>query len=896
MTLARPRSGAPLIERADARWPEAVEAGNLLDVARAIAGALRIWGCDLCMIDPQSKDVWVVASWSRDEEGRHEVMSPLLSFEHQRALTSLVVSGEAVTWRQDDGSLGPEVHQWMRSRRAGTAVHVPLFYGGSPTGILTLVERRPWQPSEDERRMLLAIAPAAAAALHNARLLVEQQENFRRLRSLLESIRAMTSNATLADVLDVVAVQAAVALQVPCTAIYELEGDDLVVRATHREPDERERLCPVGTRFPLAQHPFDQSVLANGEVVQLLTSDPNVDAGARRRMAEAGKSSFLSVPLVLRGDLVGILEIIETRWQRRFSFDERELARGIGEQAAAAIVNARLYREQERQNVLQRSLLETSKAIASSMALPEVLEVVAKVAADALQVTICVVTEYEAEGDRLVFRAGYDREGLADDEWWQTFTAPLDVYPGDRPILAGGKPVLELASDPSVHPVSRKVMIEEGTPTYLNVPLIVGGEVLGLLQLIERGVERSFTEGEIDYAASVGEQAAVAVQAARRYRQLLEATHDLENQLQLRHSLLELSEVLLRLHDMDSVLTHIASVLSRLVDYDSMDISLVDREANELVEVFEGRDHNRTLGLRMATDEGVSGDVLHSGRAELVNDMLRDPRAMQVPGTPQEEQASILVPLKLGNEIIGVLAMSRFEGRTFEQREFQLVQLVTNLAAIAIENARLYGGIQEKAARDGLTGLFNHRYFYERLSEEVARSRRYGSSLSLLMIDIDDFKRFNDRHGHLLGDKALQEVSACLLAEVRKGVDIVARYGGEEFAVLLPDMRGEAGESADENWSPGLGPNDGKQDDGIAGAQQPEEPGAAPVVAERIRDRIASHSFEIAGSMVSPLTVSVGIATLPDVAYDEAQLVDHADRALYLAKRLGKDRVEVYKA
>ena len=108
-------------------------------------------------------------------------------------------------------------------------------------------------------------------------------------------------------------------------------------------------------------------------------------------------------------------------------------------------------------------------------------------------------------------------------------------------------------------------------------------------------------------------------------------------------------------------------------------------------------------------------------------------------------------------------------------------------ATAALTNARLYRAIQEQAITDGLTGLFNHRYFYERLAQEFARAQRYGLPLSLLMLDIDDFKTFNDTHGHPAGDLVLREVGRLLSTQLRRDVDVAARYGGEEFAVLLPN-------------------------------------------------------------------------------------------------------------
>jgi PleD family two-component response regulator len=262
----------------------------------------------------------------------------------------------------------------------------------------------------------------------------------------------------------------------------------------------------------------------------------------------------------------------------------------------------------------------------------------------------------------------------------------------------------------------------------------------------------------------------------------------------------------------------------------------------------------------------------------------------------------------VGGRVIGVLAMSRFGGARFVEREFELVKLITNLAAIAIWNSRVYGDMEEKAIHDGLTGLYNHRHFYERLGQEVARSQRYGTSLSLLMIDLDDFKKYNDTHGHLAGDDVLQELGRILQEQVRKDVDIVARYGGEEFAVLLPNTDCEALAPA----STGLtdeafaaveaavdGPSAGKGPGGVprpATAGQPPPPGlscGARIVAERIREQVAQREF--GGAARPRLTVSIGVGSLPESAYDGYHLVQNADKALYLAKRLGKNRVEVFR-
>ena len=152
--------------------------------------------------------------------------------------------------------------------------------------------------------------------------------------------------------------------------------------------------------------------------------------------------------------------------------------------------------------------------------------------------------------------------------------------------------------------------------------------------------------------------------------------------------------------------------------------------------------------------------------------------------------------------------------------------------------------------------MFNHRAFYDRLAVELARSRRYGHAVGLLMLDIDDFKGFNDRHGHQVGDEVLRAVARILFSELRRDVDAACRYGGEEFAVILPDT-----------------------------------PLGALAVAERLRRKIAAATFTFGDDDVDTVTVSVGAATFPGPADSVDAMVAAADEALYAAKAAGKDRV-----
>lgn len=179
-------------------------------------------------------------------------------------------------------------------------------------------------------------------------------------------------------------------------------------------------------------------------------------------------------------------------------------------------------------------------------------------------------------------------------------------------------------------------------------------------------------------------------------------------------------------------------------------------------------------------------------------------------------------------------------------------------AGLALEVVSLYDNMKIMAVTDGLTGLYNHREFYQSLRRELERARRYRHTLSLLMIDVDDFKKFNDRFGHPAGDFALRKIGE-LLRKCARATDIIARYGGEEFAVILPEST----------------------------------PGGALMVAERIKTEVAEHNFIQSASEPVHLTVSIGIYSSANGDVSEDQIVSLADEASYVAKKSGKNQVVV---
>jgi diguanylate cyclase (GGDEF)-like protein len=317
------------------------------------------------------------------------------------------------------------------------------------------------------------------------------------------------------------------------------------------------------------------------------------------------------------------------------------------------------------------------------------------------------------------------------------------------------------------------------------------------------------------------------------------------------HTFLTLSKTLSTSLNLEELFRRALHLIGRALPGDAYALLLLDEAGERLVvKAAVGLPAEAALGTSLRRGEGIAGLVAQTGQALLVPDVSAAPRAPG-PALQPPQGAVLCVPLQRpGRELLGVLHAQTPERAGFSLPDLDRFQAVAHQVASALENAQLYQRTQELATRDDLTGLFNRRHFFDQLEKEVQRARRYRRVFTLCLLDLDDFKGYNDAHGHLQGDAALQVVARLLLASTRRA-DLVARFGGEEFVVLLPEV---------------------------------PAPGAA-VVAEKIRSAVASYPF------ARRLTATLGLASYPADAEDGLALVDLADRALYLGKQQGGDRI-----
>ncbi len=318
----------------------------------------------------------------------------------------------------------------------------------------------------------------------------------------------------------------------------------------------------------------------------------------------------------------------------------------------------------------------------------------------------------------------------------------------------------------------------------------------------------------------------------------------------------ELSSSLHTALDKESVFEQIVQKSKELLRAEKAAILLIDK--------YKRITHFYTsLGPSNGCKCGIQGTikrVIEDMTTIRTRDLMKHPDFVKFPEPHPDIKSALMVPLILRGEPIGAICVTdKQEGKEFTPEDEDMLLNLAFHSALAIEKVQLHEEVLKIAATDGLTGLYNHRTFQEKLKEELERARRFKHKVALVMIDIDHFKKFNDTYGHPKGDEMLQRV-ACVIKDNIRTIDFAARYGGEEFAIILPEVSEEG----------------------------------AMVVAERIRQKVQQHVFEINGEKVS-ITISAGIAIYPDDATTREELIDKADKALYLSKRTGRNRVSTYK-
>ena len=546
--------------------------------------------------------------------------------------------------------------------------------------------------------------------------------------------------------------------------------------------------------------------------------------------------SALTLPLIANGHKLGAAII---GFNQRHSFTTEEIA--IGEQAAAQLalaLNKSQLLEIVSHRVVQLSLLQkVSAQLAESLdemeiyqrtvnAMVEIFgyaEAAVSLRVEDDQLEVIVISGTEDMGLRPGFRQGMGK-GIVG----HTAETRKPYFTGD------------IARDPHYfHPT------REGSGAAMAAPLLLENQLLGVIY-VESLRQDAIIEDDTQTLQTLASHLVTSIQKARLYA-------DARDHLLTMTTLQSVTQTVNSSLELDHVFKTVVQLLKENFGYTYVSIYLL---AEETLRLGAQAGYPVDLAIyRIPVTSGVAGRTVRTRQVQFIRNVGDDPTFLRA---AYDVDSEICVPLLKNETVLGILNIEANPSHPLDEKDVELLTAIANPVALAIDNASMHAKVTALALTDGMTGLVNRRAFDQNLEIETARAARYGHPLSLIVIDMDSFKQYNDTYGHPAGDERLKVIASLLLANARYP-DIAARYGGEEFAVILPHT----------------------------------DKAGALVLAERLRAGAESQAPEelARGGPIAGYTISLGVASHPGDGTTSAELLHAADNAELTAKHLGKNRV-----
>ena len=713
-------------------------------------------------------------------------------------------------------------------------------------------------PSGERRFSRLDLERGLAAGARGATASAAAARAEQRYQLLLDTSLELASTLDLDEVLQSAARRLGTVLEIPDCDIYRLEDDEHMVCVASALDGVYDTTW-VGHEVRLDEWPCDRLALQTGHAVTVRSlNDPRLGVGEREDMHRYGQRSMISLPLIARDKVVGLVDLLD-HVEREFTGDEIVIAEAAGQLVALALEHAQLYEEVKNLHLGNLRALSSALSAKDYYTLGHANRVAAYMAllgrelgwpAERLEEVENVAFLHDigkiGVSDRVLLKAG----PLTSEEWELVRQHPGISAEIVRPLFDE-----ELVIGVRHH---HEHLDGSGYPDGLagqDIPLIARAmcvvdcyDAMSCRRPYRRALSYRQCLAELKRCAGTQfdpemvEAFVLALQRLRRRRarvaklaqqaaQLIDpATH---NQLRSRADessprYVEMVGALRRLRDHNSpvrFVTSFAMVGDQCITV--LDTGDTENEISHCGDPWLPEDEL----LRVLAGESLLANVLNA-----------DDFGVWVSGIApvHDAQGTVVAAVTVDAPVVESL------GRLVRGDRSHTLAAMLQSAAIRFSRAEV------EAITDGLTGLYNHRYLHERLEEELVRAQRRESPLSLLFCDCDQFKRYNDDYGHKAGDAALARIARIVEACGRR-IDLAARYGGEEFVLVLIDT----------------------------------DNAGALTVAERIRAEVEASSA-LGGR---PLSVSIGVATCPDDASARDELLDKADWAMYAAKRAGRNRV-----
>jgi diguanylate cyclase (GGDEF)-like protein len=777
--------------------------------------------------------------------------------ELEGTLAGLCISrGESILLRDaehDREQLGVPRAAWGTVEERSIIV-APLRVRGEVIGAISAQSVNVNAYGADDLELMEDIAGEAAIAIERAEL---HERTARLSKRLFDLHRVGVELVTQRDVAALSRRLSAAAgeLLQGRAAVYLDTGGDSLVRSDMDGTAEREGPQTISKRGTATER-----ALQTGEPIEI-SSPEELPEPSRRLMEEGGTRSVLIQPLRAADESVGVVYV---GWEQshRFTDEERELVGVIAGIGATALRSLRLYGELEdaylstvttltatiqaregyREDHLRRVAAD-AVALGQRLSLPD----------DALRV-LRYAALFHSLGKIAVPGSILGKRGALTPEEMRVLQ--------EHPVL-GAQIIGSIRFLQDVAPVVRHASERwdgEGYPDRL-----AGEAIPRLARILSIAVAYQAMRVDRPYRSALPIDAALAQLRANsgvcydpllvdEFVKMVEARGVIaqaEQELTGARELAILSELTPEFHtllDLQQLLERVLGLLEKRMPGTRLAIMLEDPATSDLVLRATAGNWSASAQRRLPKGRGVVGWVMAHAQTQIVEDVRKDPRWV---GTGDDTRSALVVPLLAGGQPTGVLGLLHPSVGAFGQRDVTLMQAVGAQLAAAIEVAGLHERLKVAATTDGLTGIHNYRYFWDRLEEELSRSERRATPLSIAYFDIDGLKKVNDKHGHLAGDAVLRTLGQLIGSHVRNE-DVPARYGGDEFAIVMPETPREEAQRA----------------------------------VQRLMDLIDRTQVDLgSGSSIPMPRRSWGVATYPTDGRTAKELVESADTRAYAHKR-----------
>lgn len=556
-----------------------------------------------------------------------------------------------------------------------------------------------------------------------------------------------------------------------------------------------------------------------------------------------GHGSEVDVPIQYDREVLGVL-VIENQNLAAFTPEDFTVLISAASQAALAIQNSRLLAAEVKRRQTAEILRSATTTVSTELDLDQVLDRILSQLAEVVPYDSSCIFLWQ--GDYLEAKVA---RGLPNPEMvvGKFFPAKNELF---QIILQTRQPVIldNIQKDPRFQGWGGTSQMS----SWMGIPLIFSNEIIGYLTLDSREM-KAYDREKTELAVVFAYQASVAIQNA----QLFYSTKNISEKLIILHKASQ--DITRSSLDPEQTYITIHDAAKRLMPCEAFCITILNEVRNEIDAVYLIDRDGRAPLMSIPVGQGLSGHVIATGEPVLIQDFLDPDHAKDINvihfGNQDHIRAFIAVPMHKGDKVIGMLSAQSYHPYEYTLQDQQLLEMLAAHATIALDNAHLFAQVQHLAITDSLTETFNRRYFFESAQREFSRAKRYRHPLSIIMLDLDNYKIINDTCGHMVGDLALIKISQLIQDNIRES-DILCRYGGDEFSILLPET------------------------------DLPQVLDSA----ERLRQLIGDQPFAIEGHEF-PITMSIGVATTTDDIKDVSQLLMSADSALYDAKHGGRNRV-----